>query len=68
MKIPVWLATVLVSAVIAAAGGAFEGLRGDMEKVRTDITQLKVDVATIKERTERPSVKAGSQVAAVPMP
>jgi hypothetical protein len=66
MKIPVWLATILVTAVIGGAGAAFEGLRGDVHEVRTDITQLKVDVATIKERTERPAVKAASQVAVTP--
>jgi hypothetical protein len=50
MKIPVWLAAVLVTGALGACGIAFEHLSSNMAKMNDEIVELKVDVGMIKAR------------------
>jgi hypothetical protein len=50
MKIPVWLATILVGAMISTGGVAVEHLSSKMDDMEKEIVTLKVDMAIVKAR------------------
>jgi len=50
VKIPVWLATIIVGAMLTGVGAAVDRLSTKMDDMQKDIVVLKVEVAEVKTR------------------
>jgi hypothetical protein len=50
VKIPVWLAIILVGAMLTGVGAAVDRLSNKMDDMQKDIVVLKVEVAEVKTR------------------